>query len=111
MQVPVVTRTSQATRPEGSLAITASSTASEIWSAILSGCPSVTDSEVKICRCVSAIRALLGHTALVVELVKCPDPAGQPKWYECFSLAESSGGVNFRTARGSPMGYGAGNHR
>ena len=29
---------------------TASSTASEIWSAILSGCPSVTDSDVKICR-------------------------------------------------------------
>ena len=38
---------SQATRPSGSSASTASSTVSETWSAILSGCPSVTDSEVK----------------------------------------------------------------
>ena len=36
-QIPVVTRTSQATRPVGSADRTASSTASEIWSAILSG--------------------------------------------------------------------------
>ena len=38
---------SQATRPVGSPLRTASRTASEIWSAILSGWPSVTDSEVK----------------------------------------------------------------
>ena len=38
---------SQATRPVGSSARTASRTASETWSAILSGWPSVTDSEVK----------------------------------------------------------------
>ena len=39
---------SQATRPfSGSPERTASSTESEIWSAILSGWPSVTDSEVK----------------------------------------------------------------
>src|SRR5436190_198065 len=44
---PVVISVSQATRPSGSLARTASSTESEIWSAILSGWPSVTDSEVK----------------------------------------------------------------
>src|SRR3954464_10659292 len=43
---PVFTSVSQATRPVGSSAITASSTPSEIWSAILSGWPSVTDSEV-----------------------------------------------------------------
>src|SRR5215472_7238334 len=54
MQVPVVTSTSQATRPIGSSVRTASRTASEIWSAILSGCPSVTDSEVNMCLCVSA---------------------------------------------------------
>src|SRR5207248_9143464 len=54
MQVPVVTRTSQATRPIGSSFSTASRTASEIWSAILSGCPSVTDSEVKMCRSLAA---------------------------------------------------------
>src|SRR5215212_12153639 len=38
---------SQATRPFGSSAMTASRTLSETWSATLSGCPSVTDSEVK----------------------------------------------------------------
>src|SRR6478752_7166651 len=43
---PVLTSVSHATRPYGSSARTASSTPSEIWSAILSGCPSVTDSEV-----------------------------------------------------------------
>src|SRR5579871_4889489 len=43
---PVLTSVSHATRPYGSSFSTASSTPSEIWSAILSGCPSVTDSEV-----------------------------------------------------------------
>ena len=43
---PVVQSTSQATRPRGSSDSTASSTPSEIWSATLSGWPSVTDSEV-----------------------------------------------------------------
>src|ERR1035437_3573719 len=45
---PVVTRVSQATLPLGSVARTASRTASEIWSATLSGCPSVTDSLVNV---------------------------------------------------------------
>ena len=44
---PVVMSVSQATRPFGSSVRTASRTASEIWSATLSGWPSVTDSEVK----------------------------------------------------------------
>src|SRR5260370_17844490 len=44
--MPVVTRVSQATRPLGSCFRTSSRTASEIWSAILSGWPSVTDSDV-----------------------------------------------------------------
>src|SRR5436189_132322 len=39
---PVVTSVSQATRPSGSSASTASRIASEIWSAILSGCRSGT---------------------------------------------------------------------
>src|SRR3954452_21361314 len=43
---PVFTRVSQATRPYGSSRRTASSTPSEIWSATLSGWPSVTDSDV-----------------------------------------------------------------
>src|SRR6059036_2184174 len=43
---PVLTSVSHATRPYGSSRMTASRTPSEIWSAILSGWPSVTDSEV-----------------------------------------------------------------
>src|SRR3954469_24219500 len=43
---PVFTSVSHATRPMGSSLSTASSTPSEIWSAILSGWPSVTDSDV-----------------------------------------------------------------
>src|SRR5881275_15360 len=55
---PVVISVSHATRLFGSLRSAASSTASEIWSAILSGWPSVTDSDVN--RNVrSAIRARL----------------------------------------------------
>jgi hypothetical protein len=45
MTSPVVTSVSHATRPIGSTAKIASRTASESWSASLSGCPSVTDSE------------------------------------------------------------------
>src|SRR6266567_3838004 len=44
---PVVISVSQAQRACSSSLNTASSTASETWSAILSGWPSVTDSEVK----------------------------------------------------------------
>src|SRR4051794_31924460 len=51
MARPVVTSVSQATRPLGSSSKMASRTASEIWSASLSGCPSVTDSEVNRYRC------------------------------------------------------------
>src|SRR5687767_8228075 len=43
---PVVTSVSHATRPTRSCARIASRMESEIWSAILSGCPSVTDSDV-----------------------------------------------------------------
>src|SRR5580700_1757409 len=43
---PVAVRVSQATRLVGSSLRQASRIASETWSAILSGCPSVTDSEV-----------------------------------------------------------------
>ena len=48
MHRPVVTIVSQATRDCGSSARMASRIESEIWSAILSGWPSVTDSEVKV---------------------------------------------------------------
>ncbi len=43
---PVLIRVSTATRDSGSFSSMASRMASEIWSAILSGCPSDTDSEV-----------------------------------------------------------------
>src|SRR6266516_4294037 len=46
--MPVVTRVSQATRAVGSWANIASRIASDTWSATLSGCPSDTDSEVKM---------------------------------------------------------------
>ena len=48
MATPVLTMVSQATRACGSSVRMASSTASEIWSASLSGWPSETDSEVKM---------------------------------------------------------------
>ncbi len=44
---PVVTSVSTATRLFGSAASSASRMLSLIWSQILSGCPSVTDSDVK----------------------------------------------------------------
>ena len=54
---PVVSSVSHATRLVGSPSRMASRTASEIWSAILSGWPSVTDSEVKVVfTCCSASR-------------------------------------------------------
>src|SRR5215218_10723720 len=52
---PVVTSVSQATREAGSSASKASRTASEIASATLSGCPSVTDSDVKRQRSYTAV--------------------------------------------------------
>src|SRR5438128_11921661 len=46
-QSPLVIAVSQATRACGSWASMPSSTASDTWSQTLSGCPSVTDSEVR----------------------------------------------------------------
>src|SRR3989442_6414319 len=72
--IPVVTRVSNATRAAGSLARIASRTASEIWSAILSGWPSVTDSDVKTWRCAGMGRSEEG---LDVQASGAPSP-GQP---------------------------------
>src|SRR5258705_7092584 len=52
----------------------ASRTASEIWSAILSGCPSVTDSEVKTWRCAGMF---VSGLPLDVQPSR-PPPPGQP---------------------------------
>src|SRR6266480_1572060 len=72
--IPVVTSVSHATRAAGSLAMIASSTASEIWSAILSGCPSVTDSDVNTWRCA---RMCLSDWGLHVQPGRAP-PRGPP---------------------------------
>src|SRR3989338_9955774 len=52
---------SQATRPVGSCLRTSSRTASEIWSHTLSGCPSVTDSDVNTNRLAMVIPFLMGN--------------------------------------------------
>src|SRR6059036_1301063 len=72
--MPVVTRVSHATRAAGSLAMMASRTASEIWSAILSGWPSVTDSEVNTWRCAGMC---LSERGLDVQASGAPS-GGQP---------------------------------
>src|SRR5438552_3026697 len=81
MTRPVVTSVSQATRPSGSPPRMASRTASEIWSASLSGCPSVTDSEVK------RYRALIRRI-----LAAAPDTTGP-----CFPL-------RYRSVRSADVG-------
>src|SRR5579863_1755355 len=73
---PVAVRVSQATRLMGSSARQASRMASEIWSAILSGWPSVTDSEVN--RIFSSARVkTFSFGYLAGKLVaQAPDTAG-----------------------------------
>src|SRR5215467_7481222 len=66
--IPVLARVSQATRLCGSLAISASRMASEIWSHILSGCPSDTDSEVKK-KSFKAMKSLRGERGQKLMLV------------------------------------------
>src|SRR3954453_17895973 len=68
---PVVISVSQATRLSGSFASAASRTASEIWSAILSGWPSVTDSDVK-----RKVRSAIGLTERTLALA-VGYPAGE----------------------------------
>ncbi len=64
MTKPVLIAVSQATRAMGSWAMMASNTASLIWSHILSGCPSVTDSEVKS-RLGAVIKVVIGFVFLM----------------------------------------------
>src|SRR5262245_36185690 len=66
MARPVVTSVSHATRPTGSCASIASRMESEIWSAILSGCPSVTDSDV------NRYRPLRPMSLELLELFRVP---------------------------------------
>src|SRR3954453_11602043 len=73
---PVFTSVSHATRPLGSSRMTASSTPSEIWSAILSGWPSVTDSDVNRYSFSASFVAIgLGRDSVVGDVRKGGDPA------------------------------------
>src|ERR687894_500623 len=78
--IPVVIRVSQATREFGSIVNAASSTASEIWSAILSGWPSVTDSEVNrysmLSSWVTQITLLVRRSVPTVSLGVCVHRTG-----------------------------------
>src|ERR1019366_3947485 len=68
---PVVKSVSQATRLAGSPSSMAWSTASEIWSAILSGCPSVTDSEVNVVFTLSSHFSLVGDHSIEHRIGHC----------------------------------------
>src|SRR6266699_402590 len=75
--IPVFTSVSHATRAVGSLARMASRIASEIWSAILSGWPSVTDSDVKTWRCGGIGRPQLALQESGLQTTRAPS-GGQP---------------------------------
>src|SRR5512134_2095938 len=75
---PVVVSVSQATRERGSCAIISSSTASEIWSHILSGWPIETDSEVKSDRDIGGEGSLLRvGTANLGDVARGFNPRGR----------------------------------
>src|SRR5208337_3598398 len=76
MAKPVVTRVSQATRAYLSWARMASRIASEIWSATLSGCPSVTDSEVNK----KDLAILLGSLTKKIA-AHAGDPGAKPRHF------------------------------
>ena len=59
---PVEAQVSQATRASGSWVRISSRMASEIWSQILSGCPSVTDSEVNRCLAINFVLHVCGES-------------------------------------------------
>jgi len=71
--LPVFVATSQSTREIGSCSKQASSTASDIWSQSLSGCPSVTDSEV------NTVRGEVMNVRLTVFLLKSYAPSRYEK--------------------------------
>src|SRR5690554_2561231 len=71
---PVVTRVSTATRAAGSCSSRASRIASETWSQTLSGCPSVTDSEVKRRMSGSGMQRILDPARVGTKPVSTPPP-------------------------------------
>ena len=93
--MPVVAAVSHATRPMGSCASTASSTLSETRSQSLSGCPCVTDSEVKIFL-LFMFRFLSGHK-------KSALPEGQND--KCSSPSSFDSFAGFGTLRPQVAGF------
>src|SRR5262245_6346358 len=102
---PVVTRVSQATRPYGSSRRTASRTPSEIWSAILSGCPSVTDSDVKRC-CLMRWACLDRGDEQRRSLPAGPAAPGPPLRWAC-RLLDGREGLERRRAPAAAPGHDA----
>src|SRR5580700_7825161 len=95
---PVVTSVSQATRPLGSWRITSSSTASEIWSAILSGWPSVTDSDVNRKFLFDSFKTSLLCTGKLFGVARNTHPEGLLWWGRLgLSKAITAQGGNQRT--------------
>src|SRR5438309_10936311 len=99
---PVVARVSQATRPLGSCFITSARTASEIWSAILSGWPSVTDSDVnrKLRRAWLKQILLVGY--VICALLACVSrPVFHQKYRSGFPSSRTSSSLYKTTIRGA----------
>src|SRR5439155_22045182 len=87
---PVVAVTSQATWASGSCAMMSSRMASAIWSQTLSGCPSVTDSEVISSEGLDMKVMVIGVWSSLGNLV----PFGACFSYECSNSIACGGGAD-----------------
>src|SRR5215216_2562311 len=83
---PVLVAVSQATRERGSCSRQASKTASEIWSHILSGCPSDTDSDENISFGEVMNVLLIGETPLEMKLPLQTNRKGNYSFEYCSPL-------------------------
>src|SRR5204862_7834835 len=103
---PVVTSVSHATRAVGSSARIASSTASEMASATLSGCPSVTDSDVKRWRSNKVVVGDWSDRRTFLE----KSELGKRSTEAAMQLAaRPCGGRGREPWRGGPLGHAHGN--
>src|ERR1700740_14124 len=98
---PVVSSVSTATRDPGSEASAASTIASEIWSATLSGWPSVTDSEVNRKPSLMSCRLLGGLMGQV--LIRAGLVRGRLLWARLLRAGQLRAGLlRGRLLRGQP---------
>src|SRR6202023_4403043 len=86
---PVAVRVSQATRLVGSSDRHASRIASEIWSAILSGCPSVTDSEVNRVLCCAIVKKAPCENRVILAWRRARRVSGT-RWLRALQREEES---------------------